>query len=569
MKYLKFTFAILLIQLFLNTSVFCQADLKPKVSVEQIDSLFSSWNDETKPGIALGIVSNGEITHLRGYGSANLEYNIPITAQTKFHYVGMSDQIIAFSLLLMEENGDLSLDDKIRLHLPTLPPVMDEIKIHHLLNHTSGLYDLTVLRQLAGWQDSDEFTVNHKEWMLNNMSGLEAKPGKKYLSTRLETKLISDIIENVKGQTLNEYVQKNIFSPLGMMNSLFVESSVQVIPNRAQGYYQNNEGYVAADDINDKGQANLFYSTVEDMCKWAQNLSRPVVGTKEMLTQFESFVMIDGSPAEQENTSQYIGQHRYWNFNGTKKLYLIGMQAGHACKLVRFPDQDLSIVVMGNAGSYNGHWSSFAAELYLDDYFTFPNDPTPKKNLAFSAGTEQLEKYVGTYWNDEDLYSTHVSIKDDTLRYFEEEFNWRMDLIPVEQNKFITSRGHTINFVKTNNQHKLELIMPSGQASTSKEYNGSSNRTYSIENYTGMYVNQAYDSNLIIKENEGELVLSHYKLGTHELVPIHKSSFKTNHRVLKYLKFKTDGSGKRILTVSNGAIKDMPFVKVMRPETIN
>lgn len=561
MKFFRFSMSLLYLLLLIQSLSFSQADMKSDVTELQIDSLFASWDDQAKPGIAVGVVVNGEVKHLRGYGSANLEHNVPITPSTKFQYVGMSDQIVAFAVLLLEERGSLDLDDKIRQFIPSLPKSMDGIKLHHLLNHTSGLYDLSVLRQFAGWQSSDEFTSEQKDRLLRTGNNIEAKPGQKYLSTNMEARLLQDIIEVVTNQTLNEFATEAIFNPLGMSNSLFAETATQLIENRAQGYYGGDGAYELAQSIKDAGQTDLLYSTVEDMSKWAQNFSTHRVGSKELFRQFESFVTVDGTKVDMENTSQYIGQHRYWNFNGTKKLYLIGMQSGYACKLVRFPDQDLSVVVMGNGGSYNGHWSSFVAELYLKHYFETREQAPPVKEESYSMRLEQLENYIGSYWNDEDLYTTEVSFKNDTLRYFEEEFNWRMNLIPVEDNLFTTSRGHMIEFDNSNGLRKLNLTMPTGAKTSSLEYEIKPVISPTIQAYVGSYSNASIGAGFNIEMEGEELVVSHLKLGKHKLIPVGHHTFKTNQRLLKQLRFVTNKNGVQQIEMTNSSVKNYPFSK--------
>lgn len=538
-----------------------QVDLKKQISGTQIDSLFESWDDPKKPGIAIGVVSNGKIDHLKAYGSANLEHNILINPQTKFHFAEMSEQIIAFGILLLSEESKLSLNDDIRKYIPSLANVYSPISIYQLLSHTSGLQDLAIIKEFAGWQGSDDFTKDHKNQFLANFRTLESKPGKKYLSKRIEAKLLQDIIETVTDQSISDFANENIFIPLGMTNTLFTDSSTEVISNKAQGYNNRDGKYEVAQMPHDKGQVDLFYSTVEDICKWAQNLSNPIVGSEDLLKSFESFVMIDGKPAELTNTSQYLGQHRYWDFGGVPKLYLIGMQAGYACKLVRFPEQDLSIVVMGNAGDYNGHWSSFAAQLYLKSYFTNQEDnETPtKKEVAFSE--TGLEKYTGVFWNDEDLFTARVTLENDTLRYFEEEYNWRMNLIPESTGSFKTKQGHKISFTIDANDKQLHLTMPNGNSYTSNEYQEDADWTNSLDSFTGIYANADLNSQFEVKKKDNALILSHFKLGTFEMIPIHKNRFKTTNATLKYLHFETDLDQNKILTITNDKVKDFEFNK--------
>src|SRR5688572_7406016 len=104
----------------------------------KIDSLFSKYNSET-PGVSLAVVKAGKVVFKKGYGSANLEYGVPITPNTIFHVASVSKQFTAFSIYLLEKQGKLSFEDDIRKYFPDWPDYGKPIRIKHLLAHTSGL----------------------------------------------------------------------------------------------------------------------------------------------------------------------------------------------------------------------------------------------------------------------------------------------------------------------------------------------------------------------------------------------------------------------------------------------
>ena len=121
---------------------------------QKIDSIFSNYNSTT-PGVAIAVVKDGDIVFKKGYGSANLEYDIPITPQTVFNIASVSKQFTAFAVYLLEKQGKLSVENDIRKYFPDLPDYGKPIKIKHLLAHTSGIRDQAALLALAGWQTED------------------------------------------------------------------------------------------------------------------------------------------------------------------------------------------------------------------------------------------------------------------------------------------------------------------------------------------------------------------------------------------------------------------------------
>src|SRR5258706_5294720 len=121
---------------------------------KQVDKVLEKWDKPDSPGCALGVYKDGQIVYKRGYGMANLNDDVPITPATVFHVASMSKQFTAASIMLLAQQGKLSLDDDIRKYIPELPNFGSLITIRHLIHHTSGLRDQWELLELAGWRYS-------------------------------------------------------------------------------------------------------------------------------------------------------------------------------------------------------------------------------------------------------------------------------------------------------------------------------------------------------------------------------------------------------------------------------
>src|SRR5215203_2215283 len=125
---------------------------------KQIDNLFSAYNQAT-PGVAVAVVRDGKIIFKKGYGTANLEYDTPITPKTVFQIASVSKQFTAFAIYLLEKQGKVSLEDDVRKYIPKLPAYNKPVRIKHLLAHTSGVRDQAALMSLAGWRSGDIATT--------------------------------------------------------------------------------------------------------------------------------------------------------------------------------------------------------------------------------------------------------------------------------------------------------------------------------------------------------------------------------------------------------------------------
>lgn len=203
---------------------------------KKVDQLFATWDKPESPGAAIAVIKDGVVVYKRGYGSANLEYNVPITPQTVFHVASVSKQFTAFAIALLAHQGKLSLDDDIRKHLPEVPDFGKKITIRHLIHHTSGLRDQWTLLGMAGWRLDDVITKEHILKMVRHQKELNFDPGAENLYSNTGYTLLAVIVERVSGQSFRDYTDANIFKPLGMTNTHFHDDHERIVKNRAYSY---------------------------------------------------------------------------------------------------------------------------------------------------------------------------------------------------------------------------------------------------------------------------------------------------------------------------------------------
>jgi CubicO group peptidase (beta-lactamase class C family) len=188
-----------------------------QVSLEQkVDQLFKQWDKPDSPGCALGVIKDGQFVYQRGYGSANLDHNIPITSKSVFYIASMSKQFTAMSIALLVKQGKLSLDDDIRKYLSEMPAYQRPITVRHLIHHTSGIRDFVVLMDIAGFSTSvarsdDEAyetmarTTNEEVFkLIARQKGLNFAPGER--NTVTATPTTSCWRKLSKGLVVNPYL---------------------------------------------------------------------------------------------------------------------------------------------------------------------------------------------------------------------------------------------------------------------------------------------------------------------------------------------------------------------------
>lgn len=513
-----------------------QKNTKPNVTIDEVNELFKNWDNRDKPGIAVGIVNDGKIVHTTGYGMANLEYDIPITADTRFYIGELANQFTTLSILLLESQNKLSLQDDIRKYVPTLPNLGKQITIEHLIHHTSGLRELAVTKALSGWKNSDEVSTDQAIQLFASQQQLNANPDTKQEKNISTFLLLEKIIAKASGESYTDFIQKNIFDPLQMTNTFFDTGSGTIIKNKATGYYPKGDGHINSTVKQMERYNTNVYSTVGDMCRWLQNYYQPKIGNKALLKRYSAISTVNGQPVAEKNLSPYFSQLQFWDYNGTKKLYHVSVGGGYACKIVHFPDQNISAVVLGNGGTYNGGMATMTGELYVKNYFT--RTPGLVEVEGIKMDTKTLENYTGNYWEPNQFYSRNIYLKNDTLMYARGN-GYDSPIIPVEKNKFqmITYSKVYVTFDNSNNK-KIMFVEAEGEGAFEHiAYQKDAPWAKNLSDYTGEYFCQALKTSYRFSIEDNKLITSNLRTGTIEFTPTIKDSFTGNRRYFNELKF--------------------------------
>ncbi|CAK9052158.1 Penicillin-binding protein 4* (PBP 4*) (PBP 4A) (Penicillin-binding protein E), partial [Durusdinium trenchii] len=204
----------------------------------------SHYHDFVVPGMAVAVYRDGSYIYQKTFGLSNLEHEVPITDETVFDVGGLSMHFTASCILKLEDEGKLSLSDKVGDHLPDLPDYTEgEITIEHLLHHTSGLMDYLVALDMSRHSWDDSFNADEAYDLVRSQTRLGFTPGREYEYSNSNYLLLKVIVEKVSGQSIALFAKEKIFQPLGMSNTSFQEDAKVVIDNRATGYEKSEESY--------------------------------------------------------------------------------------------------------------------------------------------------------------------------------------------------------------------------------------------------------------------------------------------------------------------------------------
>jgi len=533
-----------------------------EVKSEEIDAIFSDWNTLTKPGMAVMVMKDGNIMYEKGFGAANLEYNIPITKNTIFHVASVSKQFTVFAILLLEKDGKLSINDEVRKYLPDLPDFGEKITLQNLANHTSGLRDQWDLLRMSGFRLDDVITQQHILKMIYRQKKLNFKPNQRNLYSNTGFTLLAEVVEKVSGMSFAEFTKKRIFDPLGMKNTEFYDDHEKIVPNRAYSYRKRNDTYYKRTlSYATVGPTSLF-TTAEDFGKWALNFQNPIVGDVSMIQKMNAKTKLSSGGETGFGMGQFLG-----TFQGIDVIVHSGSDAGYKSYFARIPSHNLSIAVFANMSTIDPINYVFGiANLYLEG--KFPELEAKKKkeivvhdpSIFVKLSKEDLSKFVGDYWEIEEKYKRKIIMRNDTLIYYRNEKS-ETKLAPIAKNKF-KMIGDTNDVTLTFENDKESIQVMKVKINDNKPIEFVAFGEVDLNEYLGKYYSEELETFYEIKIKKGQLVLEHHRVPDMYFDPVHKNLFTSKKRAIQELKFLRNRSGKLIgFKASNNRVKHLLFKK--------
>lgn len=413
----------------------------------KVDAVFARWTSST-PGCAVGVSKDGKAVLQKAYGMADLEHDVPNRPDTIFEAGSVSKQFTAAAVLLLAQEGKLSLDDPARKYIPELPDYGVPLTIRHMLQHTSGLRDWGEIGSIAGWpRTSRAYTHAHVLDIVRRQKGLNFTPGAQYSYSNSGYNLAAVIVARVSGKSFADFSRERIFAPLGMTRTSWRDDFTRIVKDRAMAYQTAGDGFRTEMPFeNVHGNGGLL-TTVGDLLKWNENFVNPKVGDAAFLkVQQQPGRLNDGS------AHQYAMGLTVRDYKGLPEVGHSGSTAGYRAHLTRFPQQRLSVAVLCNVSSGSATGAAMTvAELYLGDAIkalttTAGNRPQPQRT-PFTADPKEFAAYAGRYHSDEAEVTYDVAIEADAL-VIKRRPDVVMRLRPTAKDEFSGAGGGTIRFIR-------------------------------------------------------------------------------------------------------------------------
>jgi CubicO group peptidase (beta-lactamase class C family) len=529
----------------------------------EVDKVIAAMIKPESGGVTVAVAKEGEILFNKGYGLANVEYNVPNSPKTIFHVASLSKQVTAFAIAMLADEKKISLDDDIRKYLPELHDFGTKITIKHLVHHTSGLRDQWNLLALAGWRLDDVITKNQVMRLISHQDELNFKPGDEFSYCNTGYTLMGEIVSRVTGKSFADWCSENIFKPLAMDRTFFYDDHEKIVKGRAYSYNESPQGLKKSVLSYANAGATSLFTTAEDLTKWSDNFYKMKVGNKAVMKQMEERGILNKG-----DTISYAFGQDISRYKGVKTVAHSGGDAGYRTYLLRFPEQRYSIVVLSNLGSFNTPSLAYKiADIYLKQFLTEESKPTQDKPAApGSAGSvtvkeSVLKLYEGQYQLNSDMM---VSIKLDNGKLTAQATGQPViALTAASETEFIVEGyGIKIAFKQSDKPASEFTLYQGGQTMVAPKVKPFDPKSIDIKSYAGTYYSPELQTRYDIVLKNDTLIVNHIR---HEPIPmtaIAKDAFTTNAWFMSKIDFNRNAQSEIIgFKASSGRVKNVKFVK--------
>ena len=486
----------------------------------QIAPIFTYWDRPDSPGAAVAVARNGKMLYTGGFGLANLEFGVPVTPETAFHAGSIAKQFTATAVLMLEAEGRLALDDRIRRYIPELPRIANRITLRQLLNHTSGLRDIWALTDLAGWLPADARTRRQAMRLLNAQEALNFEPGTSFGYSNSGYMLLAEVVARVGGQSFPAWTREHLFIPAGMTATYFYDDHTRVLPGSADSYRSlgRDRGF-AKDSLNsDLAGGGNIVTTVADLVRWAEYLRTARLGEQTLLARLSEQEALAGGMRTGYGMGLFVGGYR-----GLPVVHHGGASAGYRSHLLTFVDAQVSIVVLGNVNTVRANaLAREIADVVLNDRFTVAPPGAGAKDVELLF---PLEAYTGLY------------AMGPTLLLDVREVGGRLvfllggatprEMFPAGPHIFATSEaGASLRFIPDSNRSidAVELQVP-GRARAGQRLAPFELTAAAARAYLGEYFSQELGTSYTIVRNGDGLAAQRFRGDDIALLPIDRDRF--------------------------------------------
>ncbi|GAB2702691.1 serine hydrolase domain-containing protein [Aliiglaciecola aliphaticivorans] len=535
----------------------------PEDPDKRLEQLLSPYDKEATPGGIIGVFEKGQTTHVHSAGMANIAHGVAFTPDMPTNIGSVSKQFTGMAMLLLEQQGKLSLDDNLRQYFPELPDFSADITIRNLLTHTSGLREIFDFLGMRGWT-GEEFIDKHQAIeIVKKQAKLQSAPGEKMNYNNTGFILMALLVERVSGQPFSDWMQANIFEPLHMKNTYVRRDPGHIIPNAVQGYDNDKNGFREAGDLYSAPGAGGIYTTVADMAKWSQNYITGELGGKELITKLTTpGVLNNGEP---QTYALGLGVEDY---KGLLRYEHGGADMAHYTNYAFFPKLEKGVFLNTNNTAFNMAMWNQVVDLFFGKDFTESSKEIDNQEdiSSLSLSPEYLAQLAGKFKSELLGMTVEIMASDLQLKMVFDDSN-AMPMIALSETEFAVSDGQFNVRYSMKNEKISGISIKPGLSSDRYEFTKLDifePTKKQLADYTGKYFSNELEVLYTIGMNEEDsLTLKLYNLPELTLVPSEPDVFSETTTIYSDLSFIRDASGKVTgISLSNGRTQDVMFERM-------
>ena len=516
-------------------------------TVARIEKIFARYKPGN-PGALLAIGRHGKVIFSKAWGMADMEHNVQLTTESISEAGSVSKQFTAAAILLLEQQGKLSLDDDVRKYVPELPDYGYKITLRQMMQHKSGIKDWGAVAAIAGWPRSTK-TYNNDDalYIISNQKTLNYKPGDEYLYSNSNYNLFAIIVQRVSGMSLADFTRKNIFEPAGMKHTQWRDNYKRIVPNRALAYSKSGATTYQTNMPNEYvyGNGGLL-TTAEDLLIWCNYYLNGKLGTPSLLEKQLATTPLNSGIMHGYAAGLFTGTTKGWKYVAHD-----GATASYRANLEAYPELGLSVAWLSNTSEFDIDTNN-VAELVVD-LFIPGNEPQAKKETPspYSISKEKLTTYTGWYRNPRSGGSAKLFLQNEKL--YATQFGL---LSPVAENIFTAGNGN----VRIEKNSKGFLFIGSTKDSIYFTAVDSAKLDEKAMNeYTGEYYSDEAEAKFYVSAKNGKLIMLQKPKTEFQLTPTYKDGFESFAGIVYFEREKNKIIN---LKISVGRARNVEFRKI-------
>lgn len=498
------------------------------------------------PGCAAAVSLNGETVFEKAFGLAELEHNVPNTPQTIFESGSVAKQFTAAAIVLLQQDGKVSLEDPVRKYIPELPDYGSPLTIRHLLNHTSGIRDWGTVLSLTGAGRGERVISQDLALdVITHQRALDFTPGSEYSYSNSGYNLLAIIVERVSKQKFSAFLEERLFKPLGLNHSSLRDDYQRIVPGRAQAYARQGAGpwRLNMPFMNVYGNGGML-TTVGDWMKWNAMLDSKSLGAPLVEALETRGVLNDG-----RKISYALGLN-VDTYKGLKDVSHGGATAGYQTFLARYPDNKVSVGVMCNGTSPSA--GGIAAGITDEIFGPFPE---PTRTEAAKVSEDELKKFVGIWRHEKTHAPARFVIENGVSRFSGAR------LVPMGGGQFAAGDSQLkFTLDKDGKPMAAEFIDSDGEVSRFAAEQPWTPTPEDLASFKGAWFSDEAGASLTFAVDAGKAFIKQRPATSLPLQPIYKDHFVVQGYVVWFTR---DKNGKvEGMHVGASRMRDMPFVRV-------